>query len=80
MLFFQIVTGGKFVQDAKEKYPDFFASTGCTAEGEEIEQLPILIGVCIDGLNPFNSGTYSLWSFVVECFNICPEVRLTLHP
>jgi len=37
--------------------------------------VPLLFGTFIDGFNPFNSGTYSIWAMLEILFNLPPEVR-----
>lgn len=54
--------GGR-VKELQRTYPEFFK-----------ERRNLLLGVCIDAFNPFNSGTYSLTPIVLVVYNLSPEV------
>ena len=58
---------GRRVEELRHKYPDFFA-----------DRRNILLGVCIDGLNPHNSGTVSITPIVLQVFNLPPEVSIAV--
>lgn len=49
----------------------------CEQRGDDFFNDPrnLLLGLFVDGFNPFNSGTYSIYSIYLVIFNLPPEVR-----
>lgn len=51
------------VEKMRAEDPSFFA-----------ERRNLLLGVCVDAFNPFNTGTYSVTPIVICIFNFNPKV------
>ena len=58
--------GCERVKALKLQYPGFFAQSDTT--------LPVLLSLFVDGFNPHDSGTYSVWAMTVYILNLPPEV------
>jgi len=58
--------GSERVKAPKVDYPDFFTINDTT--------LPVLLSLFVDGFNPHDSGTYSVWVMTVHILNLPPEV------
>lgn len=67
------LVGAAFITGLRAQYPTFFGPTARNAAGTELDVLPLLFGIFIDGVNPVNSGTHSTWPFTIVCYNLPPE-------
>jgi hypothetical protein len=47
------------VKELRQEYPDFFA-----------DRRNVLLGVCVDAINPFNSGSVSITPLLLVIYNL----------